>query len=64
MYLRENETLHIEFGVLEQFMELGAFSVSLAVADIEASRASKAKFGIEVVGGEVVGKTLGIRFKV
>ena len=44
-------------------MELGAFSVSLAVADIEASRAFYAKFGIEVVGGEVVGKTLGIRFK-
>ena len=34
-------------------MELGAFSVSLAVADIEASRAFYAKFGFEVVGGDV-----------
>ena len=33
-------------------MELGAFSVSLAVADIEASRAFYAKFGFEVVGGD------------
>ena len=32
-------------------MELGAFSVSLAVADIEASRAFYAKFGFEVRGG-------------
>ena len=40
-------------------MELGAFSVSLAVADIEASRAFYAKFGFKVVGGEVVGEDLG-----
>ena len=33
-------------------MELGAFSVSLAVADIEASRGFYAKFGFEVVGGD------------
>ena len=33
-------------------MELGAFSVSLAVADIEASRVFYAKFGFEVVGGD------------
>ena len=33
-------------------MELGAFSVSLAVKDIEASRGFYAKFGFEVVGGD------------
>ena len=33
-------------------MELGAFSVSLAVEDLEASRAFYEKFGFEVVGGE------------
>lgn len=33
-------------------MELGAFSVSLAVKDIEASRAFYAKFGFEIVGGD------------
>ena len=33
-------------------MELGAFSISLAVKDIEASRAFYEKFGFEVVGGD------------
>jgi catechol 2,3-dioxygenase-like lactoylglutathione lyase family enzyme len=33
-------------------MELGAFSVSLAVEDIDASRAFYAKLGFEVVGGD------------
>jgi lactoylglutathione lyase len=33
-------------------MELGAFSVSLAVKDLAASRAFYEKFGFEVVGGE------------
>jgi lactoylglutathione lyase len=33
-------------------MQLGAFSVSLAVKDIEASRAFYAKFGFEVFGGD------------
>lgn len=33
-------------------MELGAFSVSLAVKDIAASREFYAKFGFEVVGGD------------
>ena len=33
-------------------MELGAFSVSLAVENLEASRAFYEKFGFEVVGGE------------
>ena len=33
-------------------MELGAFSISLAVADIEASRAFYEKFGFEVIGGD------------
>ena len=36
----------------EQNMELGAFSVSLAVEDLEASRVFYEKFGFEVVGGE------------
>ena len=36
----------------EVYMELGAFSISLAVRDIEASRAFYAKFGFRVVGGE------------
>lgn len=34
-------------------MELGAFSVSLAVKNITASRDFYAKFGFEVVGGDV-----------
>ena len=33
-------------------MELGAFSISLAVKNIEASRAFYEKFGFEVVGGD------------
>ena len=33
-------------------MELGAFSVSLAVNDLEASRSFYEKFGFEVVGGD------------
>ena len=33
-------------------MELGAFSISLAVADLEASRVFYEKFGFEVVGGD------------
>ena len=32
-------------------MELGAFSISLAVEDLEASRTFYEKFGFEVVGG-------------
>ena len=33
-------------------MELGAFSISLAVQDLEASRAFYEKLGFEVVGGD------------
>jgi len=33
-------------------MELGAFSISLSVNDIETSRAFYGKFGFEVVGGD------------
>src|SRR5688500_9096275 len=33
-------------------MQLGAFSISLAVKDIEASRAFYEKFGFEVFGGD------------
>ena len=33
-------------------MELGAFSISLAVKDLEASRVFYEKFGFEVVGGD------------
>ena len=33
-------------------MELGAFSISLAVKDLEASKAFYQKFGFEVVGGD------------
>jgi catechol 2,3-dioxygenase-like lactoylglutathione lyase family enzyme len=33
-------------------MQLGAFSISLAVKDLEASRAFYAKFGFEVVAGD------------
>jgi len=35
-----------------QGMELGAFSVSLSVADLEASRAFYEKLGFEVTGGD------------
>src|SRR3970282_85487 len=34
-------------------MELGAFSISLSVKDIEASRAFYEKFGFKVFGGDV-----------
>ena len=34
-------------------MELGAFSVSLAVKDIEASKAFYAKVGFEIIHGDV-----------
>jgi len=34
-------------------MELGAFSISLAVKDIEASRAFYEKFGFKIFGGDV-----------
>jgi hypothetical protein len=37
----------------EEIMELGAFSISLAVGDIEASRAFYEKFGFTVFGGDV-----------
>ena len=33
-------------------MELGAFSISLAVKDLEASRTFYQKLGFEVVGGD------------
>ena len=33
-------------------MQLGAFSVSLAVKDLEASKAFYEKFGFEIVGGD------------
>ena len=42
-------------------MELGAFSVSLAVKDIEASRAFYEKFGFEIVGGDASQNWLIIR---
>ncbi|MDE2818085.1 MAG: VOC family protein [Chloroflexota bacterium] len=42
-------------------MELGAFSVSLAVKDIEASREFYAKFGFEVVGGDAAENWLILR---
>jgi catechol 2,3-dioxygenase-like lactoylglutathione lyase family enzyme len=35
-------------------MELGAFSISLAVKDIEASRAFYEKFGFKVFGGDAL----------
>ena len=34
-------------------MELGAFSISLAVKDIKASRAFYEKFGFNVIGGDI-----------
>lgn len=42
-------------------MELGTFSVSLAVKDLEASRAFYAKLGFEVVGGDAAQNWLIIR---
>jgi len=38
---------------MEGTMNLGAFSVSLAVKDIEASRAFYEKFGFEALAGDV-----------
>ena len=42
-------------------MQLGAFSVSLAVKDIEASRTFYAKFGFETVGGNAAENWLILR---
>ena len=42
-------------------MELGAFSISLAVEDLEASRAFYEKFGFTVVGGEAAENWLILR---
>lgn len=42
-------------------MNLGAFSVSLAVKDIEASRDFYAKLGFEPVGGDIAQKWLILR---
>jgi len=42
-------------------MELGAFSLSLAVKDIHLSRAFYEKFGFEVVGGDASQKWLILR---
>ncbi|MEZ4648246.1 MAG: VOC family protein [Candidatus Eisenbacteria bacterium] len=42
-------------------MELGAFSVSLAVKDLEASRTFYAAFGFEVVGGDAAQNWLILR---
>jgi catechol 2,3-dioxygenase-like lactoylglutathione lyase family enzyme len=39
-------------------MNLGAFSISLAVKDIEASKAFYEKFGFEVFGGDIAQKWL------
>ncbi|MHC4235608.1 MAG: VOC family protein [Planctomycetota bacterium] len=39
-------------------MELGAFSISLAVKDIEASKAFYEKFGFNVFGGDISQKWL------
>lgn len=42
-------------------MQLGNFSVSLAVQDIEASKAFYSKLGFEVIGGEVTQNWLILR---
>ena len=42
-------------------MELGAFSVSLAVKDIEASKIFYAKLGFDVVGGDITQNWLILR---
>ena len=42
-------------------MELGAFSVSLAVKDIETSRAFYEKLGFEIVGGDITENWLILR---
>jgi lactoylglutathione lyase len=41
------------FTEKEQSMELGAFSISLAVKDIHASKAFYEKLGFEVFGGDI-----------
>jgi len=40
----------LRYGI--RSMELGAFSISLAVKDLEASRAFYEKFGFEIFGGD------------
>ena len=45
----------------KQDMELGAFSISLAVADLEVSRAFYEKLGFEQVGGEAAQNWLVLR---
>ena len=42
-------------------MDLGAFSISLAVKDIEASKAFYENFGFEVVGGDIAQNWLILR---
>ena len=42
-------------------MELGAFSISLAVKDLQASKAFYEKFGFEIVGGEAAQNWLILR---
>ena len=42
-------------------MELGAFSISLAVKDLEASRTFYEKFGFEVFGGDAAQNWLMLR---
>lgn len=42
-------------------MELGAFSISLAVKDIEASKAFYEKFGFDVIGGDAAQNWLVLR---
>ena len=44
-----------------QSMDLGAFSISLAVKDLEASRAFYAKFGFEKAGGDAAQNWLILR---
>ena len=38
---------------MESFMKLGAFSISLAVKNIEVSKAFYEKFGFEIIGGDI-----------
>jgi catechol 2,3-dioxygenase-like lactoylglutathione lyase family enzyme len=53
---RSLSTFHLPLATIfspkEQTMELGAFSISLAVKDLEASRQFYEKFGFEVFGGD------------
>src|SRR3972149_11531910 len=46
------ETRHTPSCGKERIMELGNFSISLAVKDLEASRAFYEKFGFQVFGGD------------